>query len=97
MGSDRILGLLIAVSAMFSLRIYPTANGIYLFLVRPKIGLTTGTWYHTYMYTYIHYSMAYMYVRALLLRTYICLYVAIILGHVCVPICAYVYPLVTPY
>ena len=77
MGSDEILSLLMAMSAMFSLRIYPTANGLYLFLVRPKIGLTTGTWYHTYMYTYIHYSMAYMYVRALLLRTHMCLCIPI--------------------
>ena len=47
-------------------------------LVWPKFGLCRVRSTAQYMHTYVHYSMAYMHVRTLLLSTYIYLYVAII-------------------
>ena len=46
-------------------------------LVWPKIGLCRVRSTAQYMHTYVHYSMAYMYVRALLLRTHMCLCIPI--------------------
>ena len=50
---------------------------------------------YTYLYSYTTYMYEFIYIRTY--TYYIPIYVVIIFDHVCVPICTYVYPLVTPY